>query len=126
MESLPALEQAKKAILHALAQARDVPQLGYYINVGTQTFSLLTEAYATIEGKAVKDVRDAFRCLHPAAPHCYDCTAPDSSDDITESSNRDDITPLLDLFPEHAGINWASYDDGQLLDFLTQSIRKRL
>lgn len=60
MADLPPLEQAKKAIRHALMQIKDNPKVAYHLGVGTQTFALLTEAFATIFERPVEEVRHGF------------------------------------------------------------------
>src|SRR4051812_21000562 len=69
MEELAPLEQARNAIFHVLdLAATGNPVLGYYINVGSQSFSLLTEALATIWGQPLREVRERFMCRKAEAP----------------------------------------------------------
>lgn len=65
MEGLSAEQQAKKAIAHVLRTAHDNRELGWYINHGTQSFSLLTEAAATLFGEPIAKVRETFACPNP-------------------------------------------------------------
>lgn len=60
MDHLPAEEQAQKAILHVLRQIKENPKIGYHMGMGTQSFSLLTEAAATLFCQPVKEVRERF------------------------------------------------------------------
>ena len=60
MEGVEPNEQAKRAIRHALERIRNHPEVGYYLGIGTQTFSLLTEAAATLYGEPVEKVRKHF------------------------------------------------------------------
>lgn len=68
MDGMPPVEQSKKAIGHVLVQIRDHAHVGWYLGYGTQTFSLLTEAYATLTGKSVMEVRDAFEPVRASDP----------------------------------------------------------
>lgn len=60
MTDVPALEQAKKAIRHALIQIHENPKVAYHLGVGTQTFALLTEAFATLFERPLEEVRHNF------------------------------------------------------------------
>jgi hypothetical protein len=80
MPELTAVEQAKRAIGHALEQIRTRDEVGYLLGPGTQTFSLLTEAAATLSGKPVRETREI--CL-PRNPK-YEPPKTDGS--ITESA----------------------------------------
>ncbi|HVX56945.1 MAG TPA: hypothetical protein VHA37_04385 [Candidatus Saccharimonadales bacterium] len=67
MEDLEPLAQAKKAIGHALRIIRENPQVGWHMGAGTQSFALLTEAYATLTEQHVRQVRE--RCMpRPTGP----------------------------------------------------------
>lgn len=68
MEGLPAEDQAKKAIRHMLDQIRDNPEIGWYCGFGTQAFSLLTEAHATLWGRDLEETREAFLPENPKDP----------------------------------------------------------
>ncbi|HEX8310000.1 MAG TPA: hypothetical protein VF614_01710 [Chthoniobacteraceae bacterium] len=71
MTDLQPVEQASRALLHILKQIRDNPSVGWYCGLGTQSFALLTEAYSTIKGIDLEEVREEFQCLdakNPAAP----------------------------------------------------------
>lgn len=65
MEGKTSEEQSRRAILHTLRRIHEHPGVGYYCGYGTQTFSLLTEAYATLTGEPVERIREHF---HPKAP----------------------------------------------------------
>lgn len=60
MEGQTAEQQAKKAIAHTLQQIRDNPSIGWYLGFGSQTFSLLTEAAATLWSEPLETVRRNF------------------------------------------------------------------
>jgi len=60
MEGVPPIDQAKRAIRHALETIRDNPKVAWHLGIGTQTFALLTEAAATLYGEDVEKVRKAF------------------------------------------------------------------
>lgn len=64
MEGKTPVEQSTQAIAYALRRINENPQIGWHAGMGTQMFSLLTEAYATLTGKTVKEVRETF------APDC--------------------------------------------------------
>jgi len=68
MESQPAILQARRAIEHALRRIREHAGIGYYMGEATQAFELLTEAYATITGARVADVRRDYQPTSPADP----------------------------------------------------------
>jgi hypothetical protein len=58
-------EQARRAIVHVLARIRDHEVVGYYMGLGSQSFDLLTEAYASLTRIAVQDVRRQFQYKQP-------------------------------------------------------------
>lgn len=60
MEGLSGEEQAKQAITHVLKQIRYNEKVGYHLGIGTQSFSLLTEAAATLHGEPVDVVRARY------------------------------------------------------------------
>lgn len=60
LEDLPPIDQAKKSIGYALMRIRENPQIYYHMGFGTQAFSLLTEAYATLRSEPVADVRKRY------------------------------------------------------------------
>lgn len=82
MDGKPPVEQATQAIAYALRRINENPQIGWHAGMGTQMFSLLTEAYATLTGKTVKEVREAF------AP---DCEAADPEPLFTAAENAADF-----------------------------------
>jgi len=69
MEGIEPLGQAKRAIRHTLERIRNHPEVGFYLGVGTQTFSLLTEAAATLYGEPVEKVRTHFAPQNPLDPY---------------------------------------------------------
>lgn len=60
MSELTPAAQAETAIHHLLTQIRDNPEAGWYFGFGTESFSLLTEAAASLWGKPIEEVRAAF------------------------------------------------------------------
>ena len=60
MQDKPPLEQAKTAIVHTLRRISEDLDAGYRMGMGSQTFSLLTEAAATLFNEPVEKVRRAF------------------------------------------------------------------
>ena len=66
METLSRDNQCLQAITHTLTVIRDNPNVAWFLGVGSQTWALLTEAYATLTGQTMADVRRLFR---PAASH---------------------------------------------------------
>lgn len=65
MNGLAPDEQAKKALLSILIRIRDNGAIGYHVGLGCNTFDLLTEAYATLTGAPVEEVRRAWECRNP-------------------------------------------------------------
>ena len=68
MDGLAPEAKAKKALQYVLDRIRDEPHVGWYLGQGSQCFDLLTEAYATIAGIRLRDVREGFACPNPANP----------------------------------------------------------
>lgn len=68
MDGQPVEQQSRRAILHILTRIRTHSGIGYYCGSGTQTFSLLTEAYATLTGEPVERIRDQFAPTAPKDP----------------------------------------------------------
>jgi hypothetical protein len=67
MHGLSPEEQAKKALRHVLEVIQSHPQVGYHLGLGTQTFSLLTEATAALFDEPVDHVRRFFTPKNPHA-----------------------------------------------------------
>jgi hypothetical protein len=53
-------DQAKRALRHVLEQIRDNPKVGYEMGFGSQSFALVTEAFATLTGEPVEEVREIY------------------------------------------------------------------
>lgn len=68
MTGLPPEQQAKRAIEHALCRIRDHSGIGWYMGIGSSAFALLTEAYASLTGLPVDEVRHRFKCRDPRNP----------------------------------------------------------
>jgi hypothetical protein len=54
------LQQAQLALGHILQRIKNDERVGWYLGMGTESFALATEAYATLVGKPVLAVRTAF------------------------------------------------------------------
>lgn len=57
MSGLSAEQQAAKAMQHVLNRVAVDDRLYYLMGQGTQSFDLLTEAYATLTGREVEEIR---------------------------------------------------------------------
>jgi hypothetical protein len=68
MAGLPAEQQARRAILYALQRIQGDPYIGYQMGLGTQAFSLLTEAAATLTGEPLEKLRRGFNAKNPRDP----------------------------------------------------------
>lgn len=68
MDGLAPAEQAERAIFKTLSRIHNEPFIAWYLGMGSQTFSLLTEAYAALTGKTVQEVRQTFRPLDARNP----------------------------------------------------------
>ena len=62
MDDLHQDAKVRQALFHVLGQIRSNPTVGYELGIGSQTFALLTEAYAALTGEAVRAVREHFYC----------------------------------------------------------------
>lgn len=58
MAHLDPTEQAQVALRHMISQIKNNPALKYHLGFGTQTFSNLTEAYASLSGEDLKALRE--------------------------------------------------------------------
>lgn len=70
MTDLPPEKQAAKAIVHILSRISNYPTLAYFCGHGTETYSLLTEAHATLHGITMAEAQQNWppaspRELHP-------------------------------------------------------------
>jgi hypothetical protein len=94
MSDLTPIDQAKKAIRHTLVQIKENPVVGYHLGEGTQTFDLLTEAFATLSnGKfKVSEVRESF---DPSDPKQVDQETAELLVDIHKAFVRSDIGERL-------------------------------
>lgn len=68
MKGLAEVDQAKRAIGHVLDTIRDNKNVGWYLGLGTQSYALLTEAYATLTGVGIREVREGFSPKNPKDP----------------------------------------------------------
>lgn len=60
MEGMPPLAQAKKALRYFLVRLSEHKALAYHIDPLTQSFALLTEAYASVSDQKLEEVREEF------------------------------------------------------------------
>jgi hypothetical protein len=58
MDGMGVEKQLLKAVKHVLLRIMEDPHLAYYCGFGTQSLSLLTEAYANAAKRGVKSVRE--------------------------------------------------------------------
>jgi hypothetical protein len=63
LEGLSPADQAKEAIRHVLCAIRDDPHKSYLMGIGTGSYHKLTEAWASLTGQSLTEVREGF--LHP-------------------------------------------------------------
>lgn len=68
MKGMPPEDQARKAIGHVLTQIREHPHVGWHLGFGTQSFDLLTEAYATLTNLTIAGIRDRYEPLNATNP----------------------------------------------------------
>lgn len=68
MDGCEPIEQAKKALSHLIRVMGENPHLAYYLGPGSQSFSLVTEAAATLFGQTVEQVRERAINPHAAEP----------------------------------------------------------
>jgi len=68
MDGMPPEKQALKAIAHILTHIHRDEYVGWYLGLGTQSFALLTEAYATMTGEPVDKIRKHFKPSNPRNP----------------------------------------------------------
>jgi hypothetical protein len=60
MEGLSAEQQATKALKHVIDKLRTDDRLYHLIGLGSQSFDLLTEAYAALTGEDLAALRKAL------------------------------------------------------------------
>ena len=65
MEGVEPIVQCKRAIRHTLERIRENRDVGWHCGLGTQTFSLLTEAAATLWERPLDEVRNSFAPKFP-------------------------------------------------------------
>jgi hypothetical protein len=68
MTGLDPEEQARRAIRHVLVRIRDDSSVGYYLGQASQSFALLTEAYAALTGRDAAEVCRTYAPQHPKHP----------------------------------------------------------
>lgn len=59
---------AAKAIRHVLTRIREHSACGWYLGAGTESFALLTEALAMLDGAEVREVREDYLPIEPRDP----------------------------------------------------------
>jgi len=60
MEGLIGMRQAEIALHQVLTRIRDHERVGFLIGPGSQTFDLVTEAYATLKARPVAEIRKEY------------------------------------------------------------------
>jgi hypothetical protein len=78
MDDLTTEEKKTSAILYAIHRIFDDPRIAWYCGVGTQAWSLLTEALAAAHGKSVREIRDTWKprkAINPENPKVIGDTA---------------------------------------------------
>lgn len=68
LDALDPLNKARVALTHALQQIRDNPSVGWFLGFGTETFSLLTESFAAIQGEDVAQIRKDYMPVNAKNP----------------------------------------------------------
>jgi hypothetical protein len=119
-EGLTSAAQSMLAIRAVLERVRDVPAVGWHVGLGTETFSKLTEAFATLSGEPVENVRKAFLPLHPANPDQARVKWIWCDEDLPDS---DDVVLLADEFDNiwtgsiagDGTETWITDDDGRVI-----------
>jgi hypothetical protein len=67
MSGLTAEQQATKAIEHLLRRLRNDERLYHLIGMGSESFDLLTEAYASLTGRNLSELRISLSSAGGAA-----------------------------------------------------------
>ncbi len=65
MSELPAEKQALRAVMHTLDRINQSPEVAWHCGYGTQTYSLLVEAGATLSNKPIEKIQEWYP---PAKP----------------------------------------------------------
>lgn len=60
MEGVPVNTQCWKALEKVLERIRDHETIGWHMGFGTETFQIVTEAYAAVTGCNIEVVRDTY------------------------------------------------------------------
>lgn len=68
MDDSPNHQKSNSAILYALGCIRKNPHIAWYCGVGTQMWSLLTEAFAASQEKSVREIREAWKPVRAENP----------------------------------------------------------
>lgn len=99
MEGETLQQQCVRAIRHTLLRIREDATIGYVMGLGSQTFALLTEAYATATQTPVRQVREIYMPQNARDPHtgvsdlveaCQRlCSEWDAGDDISVGCMED-------------------------------------
>lgn len=97
-------DQLAIAFRKTLDRIREEPEVGWLLGLGTETFALLTEAYANHTGESVNTVRQYFQPKNPRKPApCIEPEEPPLPEGLIEhvewdQRDHDDFThPLLKL-----------------------------
>ncbi|MFZ4776798.1 MAG: hypothetical protein ACOYM3_15615 [Terrimicrobiaceae bacterium] len=92
MDELKTEDKKTRAILYALGRIADEPHIAWYCGVGTQVWSLLTEALAAAHGKSVREIRSAWKpkaAVNPENPKVIRDTAVVASPEFFRRMDRE-------------------------------------
>lgn len=106
MQDLPSAKQAATAIEHVLRRIHGDPSVGWYLGIGTESFALLTEAYATLTGFALDEVRRTFNCPNTADPS------------TAAKAEAEDVESMIDAAVREAREEWSP-TRGEITDTVT-------
>ncbi|MBC8009194.1 MAG: hypothetical protein H7067_03760 [Burkholderiales bacterium] len=97
MAGLKPDEQARKALAHILDQIRDRPFVGFYLGYGTESFSLATEALASLDGTTPLAVREAYEPKEPKNPEQGQARVCNGHAEITEIEHANLLAAVTEL-----------------------------
>lgn len=61
-------DKALQALAHTPGIIRNHPHVGWYMGLGSKSFGLMTEAYAALTGRSLKETREHFAPQHAINP----------------------------------------------------------
>ncbi len=94
-EGLEPLEQARKAIRHILRRIKDDPFVAWYLGVGTESFELLVEAFATLTGDEKLDILERFLPVEAKDPR-EEKVGKESEEDVVDLMQESDVLDFID------------------------------